>query len=343
MATISVIIPIYKAERYLERCLLSVMEQSFRDIEIICVDDCSPDKSVSIVEGLAAADSRIRLLRHTENLGPGGARNTGIRAATTPYLTGVDSDDYIHPDMLEKLWNAARDKRADVVVCGYARVTDGGEMLRKTVFEKKTLSNTHNDIDIFSAANPSFNNKLWRRELYTDNNIFFPTHGYYEDLATTPRILYFSKTITFVSDVLYYYVVRENSLTHSSSAKHIVEYLVVFDLLYDFLVQRNIYERYKKAFLKLFDDSLVFHASNVMASKNDDESKRRYLRHLLRVKFGFHEAAKDPALFVRQDARALLNCLGAARTMDDISPPARKQNGLSGFWKKFFSSHGKPR
>lgn len=115
MATVSVIIPVYNAERYIAQCLDSVLAQTLRDIEIICVDDGSTDGSVAILKRYAARDSRLRLIRQ-KNAGAGAARNQGLREATGEYLSFLDSDDFFEPDMLEKAVAQARQYEAEIVV-----------------------------------------------------------------------------------------------------------------------------------------------------------------------------------------------------------------------------------
>lgn len=344
MAEISVIVPIYNTEQYLERCLRSVMKQSFQDIEILCVDDCSPDQSVAIVERLAREDSRIRLLRHKENLGLGGARNTGIRAAQAPYLASVDSDDRMHPDMLANLRRVAKNKAADVVVCGYARVNNNGDILRETTFKNKTITNSNNNIDIFSVANPAFWNKLWRKSLYADNSIFFPNHVFYQDLATTPRVMHFAKKICFMDDVLYYYNVRAESATHSYSAKHIMDHITVFDILYNFLIENDLFNIYHKKFVRRFDSAIAFHASNVAMSNTDERSRIHHLRLLLMAKFGYHNILEHHVTFMRLDQESLLSFMRSARSMRGIvqTTPEYKNDQIRRklpyrFFRAFFS------
>lgn len=101
---ISVILPIYHVEEYIKQCVYSLINQTYKDIEIICINDCGLDNSITLVKELQKKDSRIRLINHDENRGLGGARNTGIKAARGEYITFIDSDDYCDKTMLEKLY-----------------------------------------------------------------------------------------------------------------------------------------------------------------------------------------------------------------------------------------------
>ena len=203
MLKISVIIPFYNVEEYLDKCLNSVRSQTFKDIEIICVDDCSTDNSYKIAKLHAIDDHRIKIIRHRKNLGLGGARNTGIHCAKGEYIASVDSDDYILPNMLEVLWKEAENSRFDIVCCGFEKVDLSANVLAKSSFADEVIVNTNNSINIFSKINPAFWNKLWRRSLFVENDIFFPEHCYFEDMPTMPRLMAKAINIKTISDRLY--------------------------------------------------------------------------------------------------------------------------------------------
>lgn len=279
---ISVIVPLFKTEKYIEKCLRSIMSQTFTDFEILCVDDCSPDGSVAIVERLAKEDPRIVLIRHSQNLGLGGARNTAIRAARADYIASVDSDDYIEEGMLAALWEGTNDGYYDVVVCGYARVDEAGKILSRHHTQKKTIDPISNAQSPFNVSNPAFWNKLWRRSLYVENDIFFPNHIYYQDSATTPRIYSVSKNVNFVGGLYYNYLVRGDSVTNSRSDKHIMDKFRQIDIIVEFFKKNDIYNKYSSNINKYIFGTYSYHAENVHINNDggDDETDR-YLRHML--------------------------------------------------------------
>ncbi|MYM55835.1 glycosyltransferase family 2 protein [Thalassovita mangrovi] len=287
MPKVSVIIPIYGTERYIERCVRSVMNQTLKDIEILCIDDCSPDNSAEIVQLLAAEDDRIRLIRHESNLGPGGARNTGIYLARAPYLASVDSDDYIDSLMLERLWDATEGQTIDVVSCGLALVDEDGTETTKSAMPNKTVKNDALQANILSLLQPSFCNKLWRISLFRDNGILFPTNVYYEDLATTPKALRYAKDIRIIQDALYYYVVRRGSATNSYSARHIIDYFRTYDMLWDFLESEGLMERYQDDFFEKIAQSLHYHTKMIAETAMDEADKNQYVRHMLLMKLAY--------------------------------------------------------
>lgn len=259
---ISVIVPFFKSEKFIDACLQSIRAQTFSDIEIICVDDCSPDNCVDIVLRHQQEDPRIVLLRHAENLGLGGARNTGIRAARADYIASVDSDDTIRPNMFELLWHAAESGTYDIVSCGFDRVDEDGNFISSQAPEARILRNDDNNLNIFSHFNPAFWNKIWRKSLFTENEIWFPNHVYYQDSATTPRILAKAKRIRIIQDRLYNYLVRPGSATTTFSPKHLTDYFKVYDVLLDFLEKEGLTKRYKDELFDYIDRGVSHHGKD---------------------------------------------------------------------------------
>lgn len=288
---ISVIIPLYNTEKFVEKCLRSVMDQSLKNIEILCVDDCSPDNSVRIVEQLAQADARIRLIRHETNLGLGGARNTGIRAARSDYIASVDSDDWIENDFLQALWDGAEDGRYDVVVCGYCMVSLNGERLGKPCMSKVAiLDPIPVDQNPMSISDPAFWNKLWKRALFVDNDIFFPNHIYHQDSATTPRIYTKAKNVRFIGGSRYNYLIRDDSITQSVSDKHLLDRYRCVDVLKDFFIKEGRYQALHTEMADRLYSGYSYHVGNVVNNWHGGQTATDdYLRHLLLMREAYLE------------------------------------------------------
>ena len=285
---VSVVIPIYNCDHYLNDCLQSVRQQTLKEIEILCVDDCSPDGSAEIVRYHQSQDKRIALIQHHQNLGPGGARNTGIRSAKADYLAFVDSDDLVNPKMLEKLWNATENCRFDVVSCGFDRVGTDGTVLSTHAFKERILE-INEKINIFRATNIELWNKLWRKLLFTKFDIWFPNHVYYDDAATTPRLLAKSESLRTIKDKLYTYSVHPKSISFETSSKHITDYFKVYDILYDFLSKHDLSEEYTEEMFAYIDRTINYHARSGICSIDDENLQIQNLRHLLMFKIGYIE------------------------------------------------------
>jgi len=284
---ISVIVPVYETEPYLEKCLRSLAEQTLSDFEVLCVNDATPDQAGDIVDAFAARDPRFIHIKHDQNLGLGGARNTGLRQARATYVASVDSDDWAMPHMLEQAYTATETGLHDIVCFGFRRVDCAGQETSKLAY-KPRVKPIDDRSDIFRTVNPAFWNKLWRRSLFVDHNIFFPNHVYGQDLATTPRILTRARSIRFIEDILYNYLQRADSATHRFDDKHFVDYIKVFDVIYDFLQSEGLWERYRDSFLlDVVAEGLRFHGENLLASNLSELEKDAHLRHLLILRDGY--------------------------------------------------------
>ncbi len=222
---VSVVVPVYNVEPYLRRCLDSIVGQTYRNIEIILVDDGSPDACGRICEEYAANDTRIRVI-HQENRGLSGARNSGMDAATGEYLMFIDSDDLIDFTMAEKMVNKAKETDADVVQCRFYFLKDDQDTLDSysdpipgaydgVILDEKNLQ------EFFFAAITDFSmssvcNKMIRRSLVESFGLRFVnerTIGYEDELFRSYLCATAGK-ISAVNEPLYYYFERENSLMH---------------------------------------------------------------------------------------------------------------------------------
>ena len=176
MPKVSVIIPVYSVEKYIERCARSLFEQTLTDIEYIFVDDCSPDNSINILESVLEVypnrRSQVKIIRHLENKGLPAARKTGIDNSTGDYIIHCDSDDWVETDMYRLMYDEAKRLDADIVMCGY-KVTDGqtvfSEYYHKQIDKTKLISSL---LTLHEAW--SFWNKMCKRTLY-DNEIVYPS------------------------------------------------------------------------------------------------------------------------------------------------------------------------
>lgn len=248
MPKISVIIPVYNTERYLDKCLTSVINQSFKDIEIILINDGSTDNSYKILEDYEKKDSRI-ILVNQKNKGQGFARNLGIKLAKSPYLAFIDSDDFIKPTMLEDLYTIAKRDNADIVKSRYQRVTEDGKETKMV----STLIDSHSKEeflhDILSLKYISIVwDSLFKKELFQDNVIKFP-NIYFEDVAILYQLYFFAKKISYTNHVYYYWRERIGSTTQTFSEKHVNDIFKTFDITYKFLERWDVFDCYKNSFI----------------------------------------------------------------------------------------------
>lgn len=225
-AKISVIVPIYNVEKYLARCLDSVVGQTFRDIEIICVNDGSTDKSLSIAEQYAKKDGRISLINQ-ENKGLSAARNVGMRIARGKYISFVDSDDWIDLDFLEKLYDAAESCGADAACSEIKRPHASGKNPYKLKFESsQVLSAVSDKYRVLEIPRRCYVwNKIYLRSELERQNLRFVEGRMFEDVYFTPRFLFDCKKIITVPGVSYNYWANPESISRKLRDKNQIDLL----------------------------------------------------------------------------------------------------------------------
>ena len=214
---ISIIVPIYNVEKYLDKCINSIVHQTYKNIEIILVDDESPDNCPLICDEWAKKDKRIVVL-HKKNGGLSDARNEGIKKAKGDYLCFVDSDDFIEEKYLEKLLESLIKHKTDVSQCGINYVDNNNKNIKTIGYDKDILITGRNAI--IESLNEHFIenevvwNKLYKKDIF--NEIKFPNGKVHEDEYTTYKILYNEKNISIIKDALYNYRQSDNSIMRSN-------------------------------------------------------------------------------------------------------------------------------
>ncbi len=213
---ISIITTAYNIDSYIGRCVQSLLEQTYRNIEIVLVDDCSTDGSKDIIGHYAALNSdRLRIITHKTNMGAGQARRTGIEAATGDYVITVDGDDWLSPDFIEALARNAIETGADIVSGGITVVyPDGYEEVKR--FPVKCSTGMQKFTDYANGRIIFLNNKLVRRSMY--DTVPYSTRRYCEDTPVILSLLYYANRVSYVDTQGYYYLQHDKSLCHKVSA-----------------------------------------------------------------------------------------------------------------------------
>lgn len=210
---ISVIVPIYKSETYLCKCVDSLLAQTFKDFEILLIDDGSPDRSGEICEKYAARDGRVKVF-HKENGGVASARQYGLDNLQGKYVIHADPDDWVEPNMLEELYEVAVHESADMVICDY--YWDKGPVSKKIEQKPSDLYSETVLSDLFGTLHGSLCNKLVRVESIKQNNIMFAQGiNLYEDLIFNIKLLKNNIKVSYLNKSFYHYVqnTNANSLT----------------------------------------------------------------------------------------------------------------------------------
>ena len=230
---ISVIIPMYKVEEYLKKCIESILKQTYANLEIIFVDDGSPDKCGEICEEYKKKDSRIKVI-HKENGGLSDARNKGIDVATGKYVTFIDSDDYIEENYIEFLYNLMKKYNADISI-GSHKIIYNNRIIDKSTY-KEFSENSEKVLEKIlydDGVDLSAWGKLYKIELF--NKIRFPKGRLYEDSATTYKLIDLANVIAVSSRPIYNYVMRNNSISQGDFNLKKMELITSTNEMTDFI------------------------------------------------------------------------------------------------------------
>lgn len=211
MLKVSVIVPVYKAEQWIERCARSLFVQTLEDAEYIFVDDCSPDRSMEVLERVLAdfpqRKGQVMIIRHTENRGVSVSRQDGLDAATGEYVIHADPDDWVEPEMLELLYEKAKADDADMVICDFYQVNTKTGRKRYFAQRPEALNAESVQRQLFENLHGSVWNKLVRLEAITGANVRFPEdYSFCEDLTFNAELLNQPLKITYLPEAFYNYV-----------------------------------------------------------------------------------------------------------------------------------------
>ena len=273
-ALISLIIPVYKVEKYLEKCIQSVINQTYENLQIILVDDGSPDNCGKICDEYAKKDHRIEVI-HKSNGGLSDARNKGLEIAKGEYIGFVDSDDYIEADMYEVLYNLLKQYNADVSICNFYTVSQG----KISIKNADNGINEYNRIEILKEILLDKNiqsyawNKLYKKELIDE--IKYPIGKKYEEIGTTFYLLEKCNKVVVTGKSEYYYINRQDSIVNNVTESTITDYIELIIQRYDY-IEENIKElsSYNKDYLK----RILKTAEKDIKSLNEvgDYTKKKY-------------------------------------------------------------------
>jgi len=275
---VSIIIPIFNVEKFIERCSRSLFEQTYQNIEYIFVDDCSPDNSINILQEILEQypnrKTQTQIITHKKNRGLPSARNSGLRVATGNYIFHCDSDDWIEKNAIEEMYNTVVKENVDILWCDwYLSFKKNEKYMHQKPFDNCILSG-ENVMKLTLGGKIRYNvwNKLIKRELYSKNNIYFPdNYGMGEDM-TMIKLFAFTDKICYLPKALYHYNrTNENAFTKTTSEAHLRELKHNVDDINIFL--QNKYN-------KDINDYICFFKLNTKLSfliSNDEKSYKRWL------------------------------------------------------------------
>ena len=268
MPKVSVIVPVYNVEKYLSKCLDSLVNQTLKDIEIIVVNDGTKDNSQSIIDKYTKKYSKKIKSYIKENGGLSSARNYGLKYAKGEYISFIDSDDYVDLQMFEKMYNEAINNKFDIVVCDTINVYED-----KEVYIKSNLGYNDNDINNYIISPPMACCRIYSRKLFEKNK--FKEGIFYEDLELTPSFELYTNKIGFLEEGLYFYLQRTGSIMKQKRFNN--RLLDIFDVL-----EKN-YNLLYKDYSKEVEYMYITHLLRTATLRFLDYDKKEYLYKINKI------------------------------------------------------------
>lgn len=253
--SVSVIIPIYNVEKYIERCVRSLMEQTLEDIEFIFVNDCTPDKSIDILNRVIKEYPKrqkfIHIINHETNKGSAAVRNTGLNASTGEYIIHCDTDDWVDPNMYKAMYNKAKETNADIICTDFYNEYADHSSIQKQLFPDNNIECIK--LMLAGQLHCATWNKLIRKEIYTKNNIHFPNKiNLWEDVLTIIPLFFYANNIVYLPKSYYHYVrYNTNSYTKQLSSQSLNNLVSAITILDSFFHKTNSYSLFQDSFCYL--------------------------------------------------------------------------------------------
>lgn len=280
---ISIIVPIYKVEPYLHRCIDSILDQTYKNLDIILVDDGSPDRCGDICEEYAKKDDRIKVI-HKENGGLSDARNFGIDAAEGAYLSFLDSDDWVHSEYVERLYKLIKDTKSDISACDFLRTATedvATDFSDETVYEFSNIEALEQYTDGFYVQMVVAWGKLYKHKLF--DGVRFPVGRIHEDEFTTHKLIHKSKKVVYSTVKLLYYWQREDSIMKSDfNLNQKLDALDSYEQRATFFDEEGLTELSDKTYLMEFDLCLSY--IDELYDLNDKLSEGLLIERLKKIK-----------------------------------------------------------
>ena len=275
---ISVIVPVYNTEKYLRTCLNSIVNQTLKEIEIICIDDGSTDNSLSILNDYSKKDSRVTVISQ-KNKGQGCARNEGLKIAKAPYILFIDSDDWIEPEACYLLYNTMIEQKCDIVMSDVSVYTDDEKLESIKISNQKYYDSTSYPRGLYNSTNitkwrSSPIIKLYKKDIIDSRRLRFPEKLIQEDEAW--HWFYFTniKTIYYLPFALYNRLIRADSTMQLRDSNFVgaSDFAYILLIIYDYLNKNNLYEKYSPEFIQYFKNQ----STHILQRCNKQEYSKAY-------------------------------------------------------------------
>lgn len=286
---VTVIIPVYNTQDYLKRCIESIVNQSYKNIELILIDDCSTDTSLAIIHEYQNRYQNIKVISLDCQKGPGNARSRGLEEATGEYIGFVDSDDWVGLDFYSQLVGSISKNSCDIAIASI--FNEEGSPISSSPRYLYTYENVINNLTALNLLSRSFTqdvyitpivgNKLFRRNFILENNLYFESDSYNEDDIFTFLALLYAKKIVLTPKCGYHYFQRNGSITHAFSKKHVRSLIEAFTVLKEHLCAENIFEQYSSEYFSFLDKCISSTLNMLFSAEKDKSIQIKYIQYLI--------------------------------------------------------------
>ena len=284
---VSVIVPVYNTELYLERCLNSILNQTFKDIELIIVNDNSNDNSHKIIETFINENNNIKYIDNKENKGVSNCRNEAIKISSGEYILFIDSDDYLDENMIETMYNEASNNDLDIAMCGYfVDYEDGNTQNRIINLDENRI---YSGYEILSEILHHKNgvtghswNKLIKASILKENNIQYPEHmKIYEDIAFLSRLFPYCKRIKNIKKIFYHYIQRNNSSIKIIDDSIILDTEEIVKIVKENITNLNLMSKFRDEYCAFVMRMFSVESYKLYSFSNNSDIQKKYIKRLI--------------------------------------------------------------
>lgn len=287
---LTVIIPVFNTEQYLDRCLESVVNQTEHELDIIIINDGSTDDSERVINKYISKHKNINYIKLKDNIGVGNARNIGIENSKAKYITFIDSDDWVDIAFYKKMLHTIESHGTDICIAGIITEVDDtynwkyrykypDNFLTDNIFCLHALTKQYNT-DI--AISPIVNNKIYNRQLILENNLFFDESRRAQDLFFSFMVFIYANQVSICNDIFYHYYQRNRSATHNFSRQYIDDYFYILSTLKKELDNRNIYHLYSKEYESYVNHHTIKLVYNMFNNIPSSTEQKKFVLYILK-------------------------------------------------------------